>query len=338
VLTRTFARNSAGTSAEASRGVTIPLWEPLVLSDGWSNLEGGASRAAYSKTSAGIVVVKGVIKRTGTFTVGETVATLPIGFRPGGNIMFGGTASPNVTSRIDVNTAGNIQLSIGNSATWSSLDTIRFVAADALTFTNATPLQSGWTNFGSGWQPASYAQDSSSRVWLQGLLTPGTNTDGTQIFALPVGMPAAQYHHIATRAATFSAIGVSATGIQTKGYGTSYFSVTSMYYPTTTGWTSITPVSPWVTYSGFTTPQYIKNADGIVSLKGFIRSGSTTAGTVLIRLPSGQNLWPRERLVYTTVSNNAHSRINILANGGITIETGNATWLSLDGIHFIGEQ
>lgn len=339
VNARVVAINSAGTSAQGLRTTTIPLWESLILQNNWSNYEpnNNWSRAAYTKTSDGIVVVKGMIKRVGAYSVGETVANLPVGYRPVGALMFGGLSN-SASSRIDVQANGNIDFSIGHNIIWSTLDTIRFVASGAHTVTNVPSFSNGWTNFGSGWQPASHMQDSNSRVWVQGLLTPGTTADNTIIFAMPSGRISTEFHHIPARGSGFSGVGVNGSGILVKGTTPSgYHSVTSMYYPTGAGtWTTMTPLGgSWQAYPGFTTPSYTKGTDGLVTLRGLLRLGSTTPGTVIFTLPTGFR--PKETLLIANISNQSVGRVDINANGQISFQLGSNVWFSLDGISFMSD-
>jgi prepilin-type N-terminal cleavage/methylation domain-containing protein len=334
VNSRVFAINSAGTSVQALSTVTIPLWEPLVLENSWSNFELGYSRASYSKTSQGVVVVKGMIQRTGAITIGETIGNLPVGFRPTNNLLFGSIAN-NLTARVDVTSTGNILANAGTSVTWTSLETIRFVASGAQSFTAASFLN-GWSN-SAGWQTNGTAQDGLSRVWTQGVAAPGTNTDGTPIFSLPAGRQPAQTQIIASRSSTFSGYLVSNT-VATRGLGTTLLSTNGMFYPSGAGtWTNMTLQNSWVFFGApFSTAQYIKATDGIVSLKGLVRSGTATAGTAITTLPVGFR--PKERITYTTIANMAIARVDIQTNGVVSIQLGSNSWFSLDGVHFIGEQ
>lgn len=337
---RVFAINGAGTSAQGLRTVTIPLWESLVLQNSWSNYEpnNNWTKAAYTKTSDGIVVVKGLINRTGTYTVGETIGTLPAGYRPSGPLMFGGLSS-SVSTRIDVQSNGNIDFSTGHSSAWSSLNSIRFVASGAHSLTTVPTFSNGWTNFGSGWQVASHMQDSNSRVWMQGLIRPGTTADNTLMFAMPSGRLSTEFLHIPSRSSGFSGLAANGTGTLVKGTTpSSFLSVTSMYYPAGAGsWTNMTPLgASWQAHPSGSVPAYTKGTDNLVTLKGLVRLGTATAGTVIFTLPAGFR--PAERILVPNISNQAVGRIDIRTNGQITFELGSNTWFSFDGISFIAEQ
>lgn len=112
-----------------------------------------------------------------------------------------------------------------------------------------------------------------------------------------------------------------------------------MFYPSAvTGWTNLTLQNGWVEYSTtFSSPQYKKNADDIVSLKGLVKSGTVANGTVIANLPAGFR--PKEKLIFSSVANSHHARIDVASNGNITIEgSGDAAWMCLDDISFIAEQ
>lgn len=344
---RVLAINSAGSSGYGTASVTTPLWEPLILQNGWVTYDSTYSTPAYTKTRAGIIVLKGMIKKAGTAAAvsAETAATLPAGYRPeGGRIMFGATINSNAAGRIDVATDGSVVVNNGNTG-WTSLETVRFAESGRYTLTTATPLN-GWTQFGSGWAPSQYTTDSEGRVVLQGLISIGTGSiaNGTRLLDLPASYYPPQYMHVLTRSSAFGYVGLEyrpgLTTVVAKNVGSSYLSTTLMYYPTgATGWTNMTLVNGWVFYGApFSTAQYKKGTDNIVSLKGLIRSGTTTAGTTVTTLPVGFR--PKERILFTSVSADAHIRMDITPGGAVTVQGGSisATWVSLDGISFIGEQ
>jgi len=48
-------------------------------------------------------------------------------------------------------------------------------------------LLNSWTNLGSGYAPAGFYKDGLGRVHLRGVLVPGTTTNGTPLFVVPLG-------------------------------------------------------------------------------------------------------------------------------------------------------
>ena len=131
-----------------------------------------------------------------------------------------------------------------------------------------------------------------------------------------------------------------------------------MYYPASyNGWewfrkpdNSLANASPYTLYNnwtwynstGYGIPQYTKQ-DGIVTVKGLMKSGTTTNGTVIAILPEGYR--PIRKMIFpalgaATAGNGGHTRIDVSAAGEIKIEGGIAAsnYLSLDSISFIAEQ
>lgn len=343
VNAQVFAINSAGTSVQSLRTVTIPLWEPLVLANTWSNYEGSYARAAYTKTRSGVVLLKGLIQKSSAAVSSEIIATLPEGYRPdGGTLLFGTGTHPNVTGRADVWANGQVRLIDGNAA-WFSLDAIRFVAAGSGYPRTLPLLANGWTNF-PGFAPISYLTDSSGRVFTQGLGQGGSFADGIRIYDTPPSLYAPQYMHVATRSSAFGYVGIdsrnpsASSTLHAKGVGSSFLSMNTNYYPVgTTGWASLPLVNSWAWYGTFfSTPQYRKSSvDNVVTIKGLIANGSGTIAT----LPAGAGFRPKERLLFTTVAVGNYARIDITADGQIIFLAGAGTyWVSLDGISFVGEQ
>lgn len=343
---RVRSTNSFGSSSYASLSTKIPLWAPLLLKGSWSDYAGGYSPASYTKTKAGLVMLKGLIKKVEAATAGELIASLPSDYKPSGRLIFSTTTNSNVWGRVDIEANGGITMRTGNG-TWFSLESVRYIADDA-PYTPTTPtLLNSWTNYATSYAPASYVQDSTGRVNIQGLIAGGGMADGTAMFNLPASMAPPQYLHLPAlgASANFSAIGVTtASSIVAKNVGTNGFqSINSSYIPSSAGlaWSNIPLQNGWVTYGGiYATPQYTKTSDGVVHLKGLVRLGTVTSGTVIGSLPAGFR--PMERQL-TTAANAAsyadHSRFDILPNGQLVIQgvDGNG-WYSFDGISFLAEQ
>lgn len=90
----------------------------------------------------------------------------------------------------------------------------------------------------------------------------------------------------------------------------------------------------WINYgAGYAQASYWKDKCGIVHLSGLIKSGATTAETVIFTLPEGYRPLTHEK--FFAVSLNAICVIDVYDDGNIAIKTGaNAGWLSLSGINF----
>lgn len=90
----------------------------------------------------------------------------------------------------------------------------------------------------------------------------------------------------------------------------------------------------WVNYgAAYQGAGYWKDKCGVVHLCGLIKSGTTTAETVIFTLPAGYRPAISEK--FFAVSLNAICVIDVYATGNVAIKTGaNAGWLSLSGISF----
>ena len=342
VEARVRATNSFGDSDYGNSSIAIPLWAPLLLNSSWSDYEQGYGTAAYTKTSAGLVMLKGLIKKSSAVTSGEIIAAaLPVDYRPaGGALIFGGMTNANTWGRIDVSTAGHISAATASEG-WLSLESIRFMASSE-SYPRSTPsFLNGWTNYNAGYAPASYVQDSTGRVALQGLVANGNMNDNTPMFNLPANL-ATSYLHMATHAATTgqSLFGV-VNNVQAKGRGTNnYISINGTYLPSSASvtWSNIPFQSGWVNYNtaSFPAGQYTKTSDGVVHLRGLLKSGTTGGGSVVGTLPSGFR--PKQRLLLYSVNNGEQARIDVLPDGRIVATTAYNGWLSLDAISFMPEQ
>ncbi len=349
VTMRVAARNTAGTSAYTTSTIAIPLWYVPTLQSNWRVFDsttpgtGGYSTPAYTKTSADVVVLKGVIK-DGSTALDAPIMTLPYGYRPTHRLVFQ-TDSSGQASRVDVMPNGDVLVNRASSG-WLVLDGIRFVASTAsVTWTTYTPpFLNNWRNYDDSgyWAPLRSTLDSVGRTHVQGLVAGGTNTNPTQIFTLPVGQRGVQYTHIPASSTGFNYTAFAGS-FDAKGVSdaTNYYSLQAMFYPTTAGWSPLTLQSPanWQVYdlTGHSTNQYRKGSDGIVTVKGLIKNGDTTPGAVIATLPPGYR--PKERLCFAGVAGAVHSRIDVLANGQIIVAGYvNSGWTSMDNISFIAEQ
>lgn len=101
-----------------------------------------------------------------------------------------------------------------------------------------------------------------------------------------------------------------------------------------TEWTALTLSNSWVDFGGsLETAQYRKHLGGIVQLKGTIKDGTITAGTVITTLPAGfRPLKERRFSVSTDLTRGGEARVH--SDGTLTIEVGTAAYYSLDHITF----
>jgi hypothetical protein len=357
---RAIFTNGSDSVTTSAATLTVINWTSLALQNNWTDFGTPYSTNSSIVTSGGVVMLKGLLKRSGTPTQNEIIGTLPSGSRPSGKLMFQTSSSADSstgmhTSRIDINTDGTIHFIFGDSV-YLTLEGINFMASNN-TFTPITP-SNGWVNYGASafgdtFASAGSLTDSLGRTHTQGVVKSGTISDGTLIINLPAAQrnSNAEYLHITNRSNGFGYIGVDAfnnTGIVAKGGPNSnaVMAINSMFYPGSIGgWSNLTLTNGWVAYAGgYATPQYIKAADNIVTIKGLIKSGTTTDGTVVATLPQGY--CPRDRTLLYGVTNAKSVRYDVRqtttgvpANGcSIEIYYGDATWASLDAITYLAEQ
>ncbi|MDB5167196.1 MAG: hypothetical protein JWN26_341 [Candidatus Saccharibacteria bacterium] len=337
---------TSGWSTVAS--VTIPVWVTPSLQNSWADFGSTYNTAGYTKTPYGLVILKGLIKRTGTFVSGETIFTLPVGYRPAYKLTFA-VSSNDASASFTINTDGTITPSTNVSESYLSLESVSFLATTYTgTWTNMAMI-SGYSNRGTTDDPPfSYTQDPTGRLNVRGTLSAGTQTDGTIINspALPVGLRVPLYQHFALRSGGngYNLIGADPTGnLLAKGgsAGSAYFT-NFAYLPTSYSgtWTPVPGLATngWVVYSAsYSTLQYTETSDGIVNLKGLIKSGTTATGTVIATLPAGFR--PSKTVLTDSVCASLYCRIDITASGNIVARAGvSATWTSFDNISFMAEQ
>lgn len=337
--------NSLGTSSYSSNAsMTIPLWATPSLQSGWANYGGARPDAGYTKTSSGMIMLKGLIKG-GNATSSTVIFTLPVGYRPAYNMIFQNSTN-NAAGRVDVWADGTVRFQIGSNV-WFGLDNINFLPAGVGTFTNLA-VSGGWVNNVDIYaNPLAYIVDSAGRTRLKGMINGGTTTSGTVIATLPVGLNPSLYTHIATDAGNANAhysIDHANRGIVAKGYSNAWLSVNGLFYPSTyptTGscdvaWCALSFQNGW---SNYTTPpyasgSYTKGTDGVVQLKGLVKGG--TMGVTIAQLPVGYR--PKSQLLIGTESNALWGAIDIDASGNIIASSGSNVWYSLDGLSFFAEQ
>ena len=87
-------------------------------------------------------------------------------------------------------------------------------------------------------------------------------------------------------------------------------------------WSAPSLQNSWVDYGApHQTARYRKDPNGVVHIQGMIKSGTTTAGTLLFTLPAGYR--PDAELWYTNyAAGGALALMSIAASGAVTIGAG----------------
>lgn len=349
---RVTATSPAGSSGYGTADLTIPVWASMLLENSWVNYGLSSTGyqttdAAFTKTSAGVVIIKGMVK-SGTTTSSTVIATLPVGYRPAENLIFQ-TGYANAAARVDVWADGTVRFQIGNN-TWLTFNEISFMPSGT-SFTTVSSLLNGWVNFNTSPYQVTpgYMTDGAGRVRIKANLSGGVTTNETPMFTLPAGSRPSEFMHVAIDANNANAhIGINSAGsVMKKGtYSNVWQSIHLMFFPAarvdgstcTTQWCTLTLQNSWVSYGSiYTTPRYTKASDGVVHLKGLIRSGVTTDGTTFATLPAGYR--PAQQYLKSVQSADNWARIQIQPNGNMTVHTNvSSTWLSLDNVSFVAEQ
>lgn len=358
------AMSGSSVGAAASVAVTGPTWQDLSLQSGWQQYQVGSAQygtARFTKTSAGVVVLSGLIK-SGTNTNGTVIATLPAGYAP----MYGpqvfvvacsGTAgNPDAYTSLDVSTDGTIRIDRNittipsNGSAWLSLDGVSFLAADASGATRLDPhWQNGWGQYSSGgWATHdSIDTDSLGRVWISGLAVgPSVLSDGQTIMDNLPGMPGAvasgwgSYSPVMSNN-VFGAVHTNTSGaLTTSSYlSTTYVAFDNQYDTSPGNFMALTLQNSWIprTSTGAASPGYAKYADGLVMLRGSIAGGTATNGTVIATLPAGYR--PDATEIFPIQNNGSEARLDVYTDGRVMINGDGSSMnngaLSLDGISFM---
>lgn len=104
--------------------------------------------------------------------------------------------------------------------------------------------------------------------------------------------------------------------------------------PFLSGWRDVELLNAWVQFGdAHFSPQYTRTDDGLVLIRGRIKSGTATSGTALFTLPES---YRPEKIAGFAVdaSPGAHGSVNVQPDGNVVIISGNNTYLTLDGIVF----
>lgn len=100
------------------------LWVAPSLATNWSNFGGTNLNAGYMKDQTNRVWLRGTVKKSIAVVGGETLFTLPVGFRPSANINVP-VVSNSAFGYVAVSAGGVVSVQVGN-ATFVALDGISF--------------------------------------------------------------------------------------------------------------------------------------------------------------------------------------------------------------------
>lgn len=97
------------------------------------------------------------------------------------------------------------------------------------------------------------------------------------------------------------------------------------------GWQPAPLTNGFINYGAGWQIARFRRKNGVVYLEGLVKNGS--AGAPMFQLPPG--FMPSDKLIFSTIGNNALARINIDSNGDVVAHIHNSQWMSLSGISFV---
>lgn len=331
----------AGTSYVITGKVEVsepyPTAVALRLSTGLTRFNTVHAAPSYSRTATGLVSVSGMFK--GAVPNGGHITTLPDGFRPAHLTEF---ATLSNDGRVDlyVYPDGRIVAATALHANYTSLNPIVFPAAGTVEYYNGVAA-SGWTSSGQ----FGYGMDRVGRVWFRGDLAKTPATHNEIAAHVPVGYRPEYDQHFIMYSPMPNDRGLRRMNqdgsLRYYGFVGGQLGLVHMHqnfyhHADVKGWVEAELENGWVQYGNavFAPVSYRKDADGVVSLRGLMKSG--TMGATAFTLPPGFR--PKETMLSITTSGDQVARVDILADGSVQPKSGTNAWFGLDGVSFIAAQ
>ena len=134
------AKGDTGAQGPPGPAVARPVWTALPYAAGWADYGGGFIAGQYCLDAVGFVHLRGLIAKASAYAYnGETIATLPAGFRPTGQEMFNVRAADSVmgafTHRVDVATSGVVSIQPASGAPiYTTPGNMLFLSLSAINF------------------------------------------------------------------------------------------------------------------------------------------------------------------------------------------------------------
>ena len=316
-------------------------WQSVNFQDGWVNYSKGTgyNHASYFRDSQGVVHLRGLVK-SGKAGRAATIFTLPDGYRPVARELFAVCTYPNTIGRVDVLTDGRVIPEKADSG-WVSLDGLTFRASQDTSQEgwHSEGFHSGWRNYGNDYNNVGYFRDSLGIVHLRGLIKGGGGN--TTIFMLPEGYRpiGRELFAISRESNTVGRVDVLPTGqvwaetVSSGWTSLDRLSFRSRYDISQEGWYSVNFQDGWVNYGhGYNHAGYFKDSQGIVHLRGLVKSGKTEDGTIFT-LPEGYRPVARELFGACTAPATI-GRVDVLTDGRVVPVKAHNSWVSLDGLTF----
>lgn len=107
-----------GTAWVATGPQPATTWLPAQLQPPWFHYGGGWQSARYTRDAMGTVFVEGLVAGG---SAGDTIFTLPVGYRPVGQLIFA-TIANNGLARLDVTSGGAVVWNTGGTSAFISVN------------------------------------------------------------------------------------------------------------------------------------------------------------------------------------------------------------------------
>lgn len=322
VQVQVTAKNEIG-SSQATQSFVIPVWKPCPLSGSVTNYGGNYSTAAYTYTSAGVVLIQGFIANASGTNTG--ICTVPLDYAPSDHYYFASRTSTG-PSYTEIYPTGEVKATFSTNS-YHTLDSIAYIPKQtSYSWTNFS-LLNNWWEF-DGYAYPRYTVDSLGRIHIDFMPdgSSGTKTDNINIATASFGSLNVPYRLMtaaspgtASGTGTINNVRLGSNGttleIKARGNNVSWLSLHAMVHQANSGWTNLTYSSGFSTRSGYGGAAYKMDSDGIVMLRGLINlDASATAGKTITTLPN--SICPSKQLTIPVSSNNSTGTLTVTAAAG----------------------
>ena len=281
----------------------------------------GQSGIRWRRDAAGCVFLEGIVNPTAVSVT--TLIQLPVGFRPAYQLRFA-MAGGGVPSYVTVEANGNVVVQWATASTYMFLSGITFMDESVLTPNWVYPAfgSGGWSNLGGGTAPLRYCVDSAGDYHLSGCVTGGT----TAVFTLPFIPDTSTMYAVAcapgsggcsARLDITNAAGMVSANGYTGGGTNAWLSLDGVVVANPGGnWGVPAITNSWVQYGGgWASASFVENSNGVVTVRGLIKSGTTT-GQTPIWAASATPFGARYQMGFIQYCT-GNARLDVMQNGGI---------------------
>lgn len=310
-------------------------WQNVIFNNGWADYGIGWQDVQFCKDNSGFIHLRGVM----TAGAPGVAFTLPVGFRPMYESWCPLDTSGGI-SAIRISTNGDCAVELGSGATNSQVGlNITIPTSDCMSYPMSligSPLQQSNDILG----PMLFSYHKNKFIIASGVGQGGNNVQET----LAVLSPEITHHQygilpcIAQNPAQFSRVDVRPGGLVSITGPTQLISFYNQKWPTMDlgqdQWTDLPLANGWVSYGTpqFHQPQFYRDESGWVHFRGLMKSGTTSAFTILGNMPIEYAPFLN---TYMRVAHSGGSfPLSVRNDGSIVAEAVAGTWISLDHLNF----